>query len=111
VIGLVAPVFLLERHSSGAVFEGLEVFRVLLVVFLVIILGRIKFHRRQNLGHDRFFELAGVRQFLLRRFRDLFFLVAAIKNRGAITWTDVGELAVGLRRIDLLPVDVEQLLV
>ncbi len=107
----VAPVFLLERDSSGAVFEGFEVFRILLVIFLVVIFRRVEFHCRQNLRYDRFFEFPGVGQLLLRHFRDLFFLIAAIKNRGPVTWTDIGELAVGLRRIDLLPVDVEQLLV
>src|SRR5207244_992125 len=37
--------------------------------------------------------------------------IASIKNCSPITWTDIGELAVRLGRIDLLPIDVEQLLV
>ena len=86
-------------------------FRILPVVLLVIILRGIKFHRRQNLGRDQFLKLPGVGQLLLRHFRDLLFLIASEKNRSAITWTDIGELTVRLGRIDLLPIDVEQLLV
>jgi hypothetical protein len=41
------------------------VFRVLLIVFLVVRLSRIKFRLRQNFGHNRFVEFAGVRKLLL----------------------------------------------
>src|ERR1700730_9821903 len=59
----VAPGLLLVRGSPRAVLKGFEVCRVLLIIFLVIILRRIELHRRQNLGHDRFIELAGVGEF------------------------------------------------
>ena len=39
-------------------------FGILLVVFLVISLGRIKFHRGQNFGDDRFVKFARARELL-----------------------------------------------
>src|SRR5437763_15545705 len=92
-------------------FEGLEVLRILPVILLVIILRGIKFHPWQNLGRDQFLKLPGVSQLLLRHFRDLLFLIASEKNRSAITWTDIGDLTVRLGRINLLPIDMQQLLV
>src|SRR5207237_9595049 len=92
-------------------FERFEVFRVLLIIFLVIILSGIKLHRRQNLSHDRFFKFAGMAQLFLRQFRSLLFLIAAVKNCGPLAWTDIGDLAVGLCWIDLLPLSVGRRLV
>src|SRR5437660_1013354 len=61
----ILPGFLFERDPPRAFLECFKMFRVLLVVFLVIRLSRIKFHRRQNFGHDRFVELARARKLLL----------------------------------------------
>ena len=58
------PGFLFKRNAAGPVFERLEVLRILLIIFLVIRLRRIKFHRRQNFSHDWFVEFAGVRELL-----------------------------------------------
>jgi hypothetical protein len=55
----------LERRSPGADFKRLEPFRILLVEFLVVRLGWIKLHRRQNFRHDRLGEFARVRQLFL----------------------------------------------
>jgi len=88
-------------------FERFEVFRVLLIIFLVIILSGIKLHRRQNLSHNRFLKFAGMAQLFLRQVRNLLFPITAIKNRGPIAWTNIGELPVGLCWIDLLPVNIE----
>jgi hypothetical protein len=59
------PRSLLERRSPGADFKRLEPFRILLVEFLVVRLGWIKLHRRQNFRHDRLGEFARVRQLFL----------------------------------------------
>jgi len=58
------PRFLLERNPPGSLLERFEVIRILLIIFLVIRLRRIKFHRRQNFSYDWFVEFAGVRQLL-----------------------------------------------
>src|ERR1700730_8346715 len=57
------PGLLLVRGAPGSVLESFEVRRVLLVIFLMVILRRIKLHRRQNFGRDRLIELAGVGEF------------------------------------------------
>ena len=44
--------------------ERFEVFRVLLIIFLVMRLRWIEFHHWQDCGHDRFFEFAGAREVL-----------------------------------------------
>ena len=58
------PTSSFEGNAARSFLECLEVRRVLLVVFLVIRLGRIKFHRRQNFGYDRFVEFARARELL-----------------------------------------------
>ena len=63
--GLFFPSLLFKRNATGPVLERFEVLRILLVIFLMIIFGGPKFHRRKNLGHNRFFEFAGVRELLL----------------------------------------------
>jgi hypothetical protein len=105
----VAPVLLLERHPTRAEFESLEVLRVFLRILLMIIFGRPKRHRRQNLGYDRFFEFSRTGQFRLGFLGDFLLIFIGIKDRRSIARTDIGELPVALRGIDLLPVNVEQL--
>src|SRR5256885_10471252 len=94
VLRLIAPVLLLERNATGAVLECFEMFRALLIIFLMIILGRPKLHCRQDFSRDLFLELAGACELLFRSFRDFLFVIAAIKNCRAITRTDVGKLSV-----------------
>ena len=86
-------------------------FRVLLVIFLVIRLSRIEFHRWQNFGHDWLIEFPRVRQLLLGNLRVFFLVIVAVKNRSPITRSDVSELSIRLGRIDLPPVNIEQLIV
>src|SRR5947207_10431890 len=47
----IAPVFLLKRNPTGTVLERLEMFRVLLIKFLMIIFRRPEFHRRRSEEH------------------------------------------------------------
>src|SRR6266576_2788943 len=61
----IVPRFLLKGDPPRSFFERFEVLRVLLVVFLVIRLGRIKFHRRQNFRDDWFIEFPRVRELIL----------------------------------------------
>src|SRR6266403_3916980 len=83
-----APGFLFERNPPRSFFERFEMRRVLLVVFLVIRFGRIKFHRRQNFGDDRSVEFARARELLFCCLSIFFLVVATVENRGAITWAD-----------------------
>jgi hypothetical protein len=62
-LSLVLPGFLLKGDSPRSSFECFEMLRVLLIVFLMRRLGRIKFHRRQNFRYHRFIEFARARQF------------------------------------------------
>ena len=73
------PGFLLKRNPPRSSFECFEMLRILLIVFLMRRLGRIKFHRRQNFGHDRFIEFARSRELCFGSFGDLLFLIVAIK--------------------------------
>src|SRR4029077_18224992 len=107
----VAPRFLLERHAAGTAFKGFEMFRILLVILLVVTFGRIKFHRWQDLGHDRLMKFSRAREFCLRRFGDFLLVIVSVKNRGTVTGADICKLAVGLSGIDLSPINVEQLFV
>src|SRR2546423_12193123 len=86
-------------------------FRVLLVIFLVIRLSRMEFHRWQNFGPDWLIEFPRVRQLLLGNLRVFFLVIVAVKNRSPITRSDVSELSIRLGRIDLPPVNIEQLIV
>ena len=61
LIRFFVPSLLLERYSAGPFFECLEVFRILLVIFLMIIFRWPKFHCRQNFGNNRFIESSGGR--------------------------------------------------
>src|SRR5206468_7719907 len=56
------PGFLLERNPSGSLLERFEVLRILSIIFLVIRLGRIELHSRQDFSDDWFIEFAGVRE-------------------------------------------------
>src|SRR5438105_3799551 len=109
ISGLFAPSLLLERGSPGTVLERLEMFRILLVILLMIILRRIEFHCRQNFRHNRLFKFPGAGQFFLRSLGDLFLSRVTVKDGCAITGPDIGELAVGLCRINLFPINIEQL--
>src|SRR4029434_5188188 len=86
-------------------------FGVLLVVFLVVRLRRIKFHCRQDFGNDRFVELARVRKLLFRSRRNLFLVIVAVKNGGAITRSDISKLYIRLSRIAWSQVTLEQLVI
>ena len=57
-LSAVAPGFLFEGDAARSFFECFKVLRVLLVIFLVIRFGRIKFHRGQNFRDDRFVEFS-----------------------------------------------------
>ena len=61
---LLTPGLLFERNTAGAFLKRFEMRRVLLIIFLMIILGRIKFHGRENFRRDGTIEFTGVRQFL-----------------------------------------------
>ena len=77
----------------------------------MVLFGRIKLHCRQNLRHDRLIEFSRLAEFLLGRFGWPFLLVVSIIDRGLIRKTDIVELPIGLRRIDVVPENFEQLLV
>src|SRR5438105_2630779 len=53
-----SPRFLFEGNATRSFLECLEVLRVLPVIFLVIPLGWIELHCRQNFGYDRFVEFS-----------------------------------------------------
>jgi hypothetical protein len=55
---ILSPLFLFEGNATGTFLECLEVLRVLPLIFLVIGLGWIEFHCRQNFGYDRFVEFS-----------------------------------------------------
>ncbi len=95
--------------APGAVFVGLEVGGVLLVVLLVVILGGIKRARRDELGDDGLVVLAGFDERGLAVLGGLLFVVVAVENGGAVLGARVGELAVDRRGVDVVPEHVEQL--
>jgi len=55
---ILSPRLLFERNATRSFFECLEALRVLLVIFLVVRFGWMKFHRWQNFGYDRFVEFS-----------------------------------------------------
>src|ERR1043166_3938336 len=59
----VTPSLLLERRTPGAFLECFEMLRVLLIKFLMVRIGRIKFRRWKNFSHDRFLELSRAGEF------------------------------------------------
>src|SRR5690242_18925747 len=105
------PSLLFKQNAGGPVLEGFALFRVLVILFLVIRLRWIEFHRWQDCSHDRFFEFAGPREVLFLSLGNFFLSRIGITNRGPITRADIGQLAVGLSGIDLPPIDVQELLV
>src|SRR5688572_3369498 len=95
---ILAPDFLQARVASAV--EAIEAVadRVLLVIVLMIVLGRIEARRRQDLGRDRFRQSVG--ELLLDLFGDPTLLLVHDENRGAILAAAVAELAAAIERID-----------
>ena len=67
--------------------------RVLLIIVLVIIFGRIKFRGADDFSHDRLFETT--LEALFRGFRKSLLGVVVKKNGGAILAAGVTELRIG----------------
>src|SRR5438270_7053592 len=103
---LFIPDSFLKGNAARSFLERFKALGILSVILLMIFLGRIKFRRRQNFGHNRFVEFPRAREFLFGGLGDFLFLLGAVKDRSAITRADVGELAIRLRRIDLPPINV-----
>jgi hypothetical protein len=81
------------------------------VVLLVILLGRPEGPRRNDLGHDRTGQLLRRLERRLRRERQLLLRFVVEEDRRAILAAVVAELRVARDRVDVVPEDVEQLLV
>ena len=90
------------RFESGRIFQ---------VILLMVLFGRIKFHCRQDLRHNRFLKFARLRQSFFGRFGQFFLIVIRIENGSAIRRSDVGKLSIGLGRVDIAPVNIQQLIV
>src|SRR5919108_73496 len=91
-----------ERRRAGRAAALLE-------VLLVVVLGLVEGRRRLDLRHDR---RAPVRLLArLRAQRELLLLLVVEEDDRAVLVADVPSLAVELRRIVLVPEDVEQLFV
>src|SRR5947209_13899285 len=84
---------------------------ILLIIFLVIILGRPEFHRRENFRGDRLVKFSRAGELGFGGFGDFLLILVGVENRGAVARADVGELSIGLRGIDLFPVNVQQLVI
>ena len=85
--------------------------RILLVVVLVVFLGRPELGRRDDRRDDRLLERLRLLERRLRRLGGCRCSSLCTKIAGAVLRADVAELAVLHRRIDVVPEDVEQLLV
>src|SRR2546423_10951882 len=77
----------------------------------MIFLRWIKRLGRQDFAHDRFRKLARLAELFFRAFGRLLLVVVTVKDRGLITKSDIVELTVGLRRVDVPPENIEQLLI
>src|ERR1700737_3577389 len=85
--------------------------RILLVEVLVVLLGRKKRRGRGDLRHDFPLEARHLFDPLLRLLGGFPLRLVLVEDRRAVLRAVVAELAVGLRRIDVVPEDLEQLLV
>src|SRR5213594_1382014 len=81
------------------------------VVILVVLFGGIKLCRRLDLGHDWFFKRLRFFQCGLRFECETFLLLVEIEDRAPILASPVAKLAIRRRRIDIVPEDIEQLLI
>src|SRR5262249_13463148 len=85
--------------------------RILLVVFLMILLGGIELRGGDDLGYNRTIKPFRRIETLLRRFRRLALGFVVVEDRGTILVAMVAKLGVGSDRIDVVPEDVQQLLI
>src|ERR1017187_8226987 len=109
--GRVAPELLQARIPPAArAVEGIAD-RILLVVALVVVLGLPEGPGLQDLGDDRTLQDAGRLEGSLRGLGRLPLRVVGDEDRGAVLRAVVAELAVRVRRVDVVPEDVQELLV
>src|SRR2546428_9653138 len=106
---LVAPQLLQPRVAAAVPAIELVAHGILLVVALVVLLGRVERGRRHDLGRDRAPE--ALREALLRLLRQAALRVVVVEDRGAVLVAVVAELRLRRERVDVVPEDVEQLLV
>src|SRR5262249_51214980 len=85
--------------------------RVLAVVVLVVLLGRIERRRRDDLGDDRLLEGLRALERVARCLGRAALRLVGDEDRAAVLVAGVAELAIARRRVDVVPEDVDQLLV
>ena len=77
----------------------------------MVVLSRIERLRRQYQCRHRVGKLAGVVEVQLGLLGQRLLLVVVVENGSPVLRTAVGELASGVRRIDLPPEDLDEFLV
>src|SRR6185312_11782603 len=92
-------------RPAAAPFVVLVTHRILVVIILVVVLGRREGGDRLDLGRNRLLEARG--DFLLGRLRQRLLIVIVEEDRGVIGGPLVAELAVGIERVDILPIVIE----
>src|SRR6185295_12735405 len=108
---VLAPDLVEPRVPSGSGAVRLIVLGILARVVLVIRLGGPENARRQDGGGDRRLEDAGGLELPLRLARRGGLRGVEREDRGVVLGPAIVELSIRLRRVDVVPEDVEQLLV
>src|SRR5512135_2718256 len=85
--------------------------RIFLVIVLVVILGRVELCCLYNLGNDRFFEGLVLLQQRLRLQRQPVLFLVMIEDCAPILMPMITELPVLNSRVDIVPEDVQELLI
>src|SRR5690606_9091578 len=89
-----APDFFQARVAAAAEAVELVADRILLVVVLVVILGRVEHGRRDDLGRNRPVEAAGRLPLLLARLGQAALLVVDREDRAAVLRAGIAELPI-----------------
>src|SRR5918996_1039991 len=92
-------------RPAAAPFVVLVTHRILVVIILVVVLGRIEGRGWLDLRDHRLFEFPG--DLLLRGLGQLLFLIVAEKDHALISAALVAELPVRIERVDIAPEMVE----
>ena len=106
-----APDFLEAALAAAVLVVSRIAERVHLAVVLVVLLRGIELRQRNDLGDDLSFEARLLFELRLRGERRGLLRLAGVEDRRAVLRSVIAELAVLLRRVDVVPVDLEKLLV
>src|SRR5215203_5478277 len=110
--GIGLPPQLLKARVAAAAPAVIGVFgRVLEVVVLVVVLGDPEVRGRLDRDHDRLLEAAGGGKRRLRGLGQAALLLVMDEDRRPVGLALVAELAFGIEWVDVLPVDLEELVV